>query len=233
MYSLRYKLLVTLLLLLPLSSIQATPLQIGIRDTIQQTVDPNALLIVQEAAERIGEEINFQYYPTKRSLKLANEGVIDGEIFRHSIIEPLYPSLVRVNEAIGEFEYWVWVAEDTSCMENLDSLKQLKPVGIKGLKFYETLVYPNSEVGYEEVNHIEQVLKMLEIGRADYTVHSRVFMDKYRNNNELSLKTCLDKPLFSLPFYLYLHESKGYLVKELEDSLKEVKQEQNFINAFY
>ena len=233
MYSLFYKISVTLILLLPLAIIEAAPLQIGIRDTINKTLDPNALLIVQEAAVRIGEEIIFREYPTKRSLKLANEGILDGEIFRHSIIELLYPSLVRVNEPIGEFEYWVWVKKDTDCMDNIDSLKQLKPVGIRGVKFYETLVYPTSQVGYEEVNYLEQVLKMLALGRADYTVHSRIYMHRHISNNNFEIKTCFDKPLFSLPFYLYLHESKRSLVEGLAKALKEVKYEQNFTTPFH
>jgi len=218
------------LLFMPLFLAKAESLNFGVRDMSQKSLHEEALTLVQKASQWIGSEVNFQYYPSKRSLKLASMGVLDGEMLRHTEIESFYPTLIRVDEPIDKFDYWVWVAEDQECMPDQESLAQLKPIGMQGVKFNARLVYSHSLVGYEEVNHCEQMFNLLARGRADYTVQSKQFMKIVTCASKFKLKTCFDEPLFSVPFYLYLHESKSYLVSDFELAIRAIKADRALIS---
>lgn len=207
-------------LLLPLS-LRSETLTIGLRE---QAIEPEvemAIDLVQDAAQSIDLHFQFERLPSKRSLHLAAEGVLDGEFYRHSVIEPLYPSLVRVNVPIGGYQYYVWVYREVPCMNSQAELAQLKPVGHRGAKFYEMQVYPLSKVGYEEVLNISMSLEMLQRGRADYTVHEPNIMQHFAKLEDIQIKRCFNKPLFSMPFYLYLHESNQALIPQLEKAIRE------------
>ena len=123
------------LFVMQLSIADAESLNFGVRDMSHKSLHKDAFTLVQQAAEWIGSKVNFIYYPTKRSLKLSSSGLLDGEMLRHPDIEDLYPTLIRVDESIDTFDYWVWVAEDQECMPDQESLAQLKPIGMQGVKF--------------------------------------------------------------------------------------------------
>lgn len=202
------------------------PLKLGLRESAVNNVNPRVFNLVHQAADRLSITLNFQPLPRERSIALAANGVLDGEFYRHNVIEPLYPSLIRVDEPVDHNSYWVLVPKSSDCMPNSESLSQLKPIGLRGAKFYQKHVYPLSDVGHEESNEVPQMLKMLELGRADYTVQSKLSANLLIEGDSAKLKTCLGRPLFSLPFYLYLHESNQHLVQELEQAIRAVKDHQ-------
>jgi len=185
------------------------------------TLSRNNMII--DAAKSIGIDVIFSDLPAKRTLKLVEKGQLDAEIGRHKLIEPLFPNLIRVDEPIGYLDYWVWVPEEDKCIDSREQLSQLKPVGLRGVLFYNTNVYPNSEVGYETVNQPEQLITMLMKNRADYTVHSKQTMDLPIYNQVGRLKPCLDEPLFTLNFYLYLAPAKAHLKERFEITIRQKK----------
>ena len=190
-------------------------------DPILSTQLRNHLVI--QAAKALDIEISFMDFPASRSLKLVSKGVLDAEIGRHNIIETLFPTLVRVNEAIGYLDYWVWVPEEKQCVTSREALRMLKPVGTRGILFYDQLVYPHSKVGYEKVNSMPQLFVMLLKNHADYTVHSKQLIQRLSKGKQMKLKSCLDTPLFTLDFYLYLHPSKQHFKIPLEVALRKIK----------
>lgn len=201
---------------------QADTLTIGVRENWVSPDLQQAKQITSLAAATIGHNIRFEQYPSKRSLMLASQGKLDGEFYRHPLIEPLFPSLKRVKTALGSFDYYVWMYQDAPCIENTDELTQLKPVGQRGGIFFHQLIYPLSKGNYEEVETTAQALEMLQRGRADYTVMAHSVMQRFATLNEIPVKTCLDKPLFSMGFYLYLHESNQELIPALEQAMSQV-----------
>jgi hypothetical protein len=203
--------------------VHSESLVIGIRNDVYDPGMLKAAERIKQAAQASGNAIQFYPSPAKRSLKLASIGIIDWEFYRHSIIEPLHPSLIRVDVALGKFDYDIWIDAENNCMKDWEALAQLKPVGTRGVVFFDTRVYPLSKVGYEEVNTMIQVMELLKRGRADYTVHNHSVIEEYSKKTGIKLKRCLGESLFSMNFYLYLHESKRHLVTDLEQALREVK----------
>jgi hypothetical protein len=177
---------------------------------------------VKQAGASIGFQIAFKSLPSKRSIRLASQGQLDGEFYRHTVIESRFPTLVRVNVAIGHNDYFAWVHENKTCMKDRNALSELKPVGHLGAFFFTEQVYPLSRAGFEEVDDMAKTLIMLERGRADYTVHDEAIIHDFSVQTGIRLKRCLDEPLFSMPFYLYLHESKRELVPVLEQALRAI-----------
>jgi len=220
MHFVRY-LLPFFLTILLCTSVQSESLNIGIRNDVYDPMMLKAAERLKKAAESVGYKIIYHYSPAKRSLKLAEEGYLDGEFYRHPIIEASNPNLVRINVSLGQFDYYVWILEDKTCVKDLQELSYLKPVGTRGVVFFDTQVYPMSKVGNEEVNTMPQVLEILKRGRADYTVHSKLVIDLYANQTGIKLKQCLEEPLFSMKFYLYLHKSKRVVIPYLEKALKD------------
>ena len=53
-------------------------------------------VIVREAYRRIGVEVEIQKYPAERALRLADQGVADGEVQRIDGIDKRYTNLIKV-----------------------------------------------------------------------------------------------------------------------------------------
>ena len=226
MYYLQHLLIVILILLFG-APVRSELLIIGMRDDVYDPDMLKASKYVQQAALASGNTIEFSYLPAKRSLRLASSGSLDGEFYRHTIIEPLYPSLMRVDVVLGNFDYYIWVYAENNCMEDWEALTVLKPAGARGVIFFESRVYPISKVGYEQVTRIGTIMELLKRGRADYTVHNPSVIQQYSQQTGIKLKRCFDTPLFSMNFYLYLHESKRHLISDLEQALRDTNIESN------
>ncbi|WP_413701615.1 hypothetical protein ACLKMH_08535 [Psychromonas sp. KJ10-10] len=116
-------------------SLHSETLIIGIRNDVH---DPGMLKVaewVKDAVKASGNKIEFRYLPAKRSLKLASVGYIDGEFYRHPVIESKFPNLERVDVSVGQFDYDVWILAENNCMEDWDAFAQFKPVGTRGVVF--------------------------------------------------------------------------------------------------
>lgn len=191
-------------------------------------INPNAASLARnklifDAAKMLEIEIVFKDIPARRSLQLVSEGKLQAEISRHAVIETVFPNLIRVDEATGYLDYWVWVADKADCPSTVGALEKLKPIGLRGLIFYEKYIFPKSKVGYEVVNAPKQLVAMLNKQRADYTVQSKQMMSLPEFNNIGTIKPCFDAPLFTLNFYFYLHPSKKHLKHPFEIALRKIK----------
>jgi ABC-type amino acid transport substrate-binding protein len=200
-------------------SAEPQTLTIGTQERLLASIAPEMALSLQETAAAIGITIEFINLPNKRSLLMAAQGDVDGDFFRHPVIESSFPTLRRVDVPLAHFDYQVWVHNDQTCMSDLSALSQLKPIGVRGVKYFESHVFPLSQVGYEEVEEFTQAFRMLSLGRADYTVQDKSVIELFSQQTKIQLKPCLNEPLFSMPLYLYLHESHQNLIATLEQAL--------------
>lgn len=195
-------------------------IKIGTRDRLLKQLLPDTAARLKNIAKHAGIDIDYVTLPAKRALTMAVRGETDGDFLRHPVIESEHPSLLRVDVPLNMMDYRVWVHEDVSCMENIDALEALKPIGLRGVKFYEKYIYPRARNGFEVVNTISQAFRMLQTGRADYLVNDKMIISYFSQQTGISLKPCLEEPLFSMPMYLYLHESKRDLIPILEKTLR-------------
>ena len=77
--------------------------------------NPNTVLcerIMREAYRRIGRTMELKSFPGERSIQNANNGEVDGELFRRAGIEEAYPNLIRIPVVLGTGKWGVFTKED-------------------------------------------------------------------------------------------------------------------------
>ncbi len=217
----KYSLLL-ILIFLPLSQSlaqQKNILNIGIYYGIKDTY-PQLSARLKRAAAGVGITLLFtDKLPAQRSLTMAANGSLDGDIIRQPYAVEGLNTLLQVGVPLARFEHWVWVLKDKECPKSEADLSTLKPVGVLGFKYYD-FVYRQSKVGFEQVNRFGAMAKMLKLERADYTIGQRSAIAHLKKLTDIKLKTCFKRPLISLNGYLYIHEKHKALIPKLEQAFK-------------
>jgi len=156
--------------------------------------------------------------PPQRALSMAASGQLDGDVLRQPFAVEGLPSLMKVPVPLAIFEYWVWVPQAKRCPANLDQLKQFKPVGILGLKYFE-FAYQLSKVGHEEVTSIPALMEMLKYDRAQYSLASEQSAMAFSHSTGVQIRRCLNDPLVRTFGYFYLNERHRQWLPVLEQAL--------------
>jgi len=177
---------------------------------------------VIEAADQLGYRIEFVSLPPARSLLMAARGDIDGDLLRQPLALKGYHSLIPVQVPLIKLDYWFHQLADRRCPTSERELKNLKPVGVLGLKYFD-LIYNMSDVGFEQVADYGAAIKMLKAGRAGYLAalkhpRTQIWAERFGT----PLKVCLPRPVLSLEGYLILHEKHKDLIPQLETALASV-----------
>ncbi len=128
-------------------------------------------------------------------------------------------SLIQINVPLARFEYWVWVIESNACPKSEGELEKLKPIGILGLKYFD-LIFRQSKVGFEQVSNIKSMAKMLDLGRADFTIAIKAAATQLSERTGIRFKSCFKRPFISLNGYMYLNEKYKALAPKLEQAFK-------------
>ena len=127
--------------------------------------------IIEEALHRSGYNFNLVTLPYERSLKMSNEGLVDGEVARSPSIEPQYPNLIRVPESILDIDIVVISREPVDLSDGWNALAG-KSIGVlTGMK--ATQQYLPETVHLITVKNTTQLIDMLLKNRVDYVVFMR------------------------------------------------------------
>ena len=177
--------------------------------------------VLAEAFRLIGFELEVVILPTERSLKMAKDGLVDGELMRTRAIEKEYPSLIRVPEPLVDVEFSVFSNTPIDLTNGWSSLAG-KSVGLViGMKIIEKNVPKDAQVS--GVKSIEQLFGMLNRGRVDYVVMPRGIGQDFLQDNGLSHILISDQALVSVPAFTYLHLKHASLAPRLEEAIRKVK----------
>ena len=177
--------------------------------------------VLVEAFRQIGFELKVVALPSERSLKMARDGLVDGEFIRTRAIEKEYPSLVRVPEPVVDVEFSVFSNAPIDLTNGWSSLAG-KSVGLViGMKVIERNVPKDARVS--GVKSIDQLFSMLNKGKIDYAVMARGIGQDFLQKNGLSHILISDQALMSMPAFTYFHLSNASLVPRLEKALRKMK----------
>jgi polar amino acid transport system substrate-binding protein len=175
--------------------------------------------------ERAGLPVEFVSLPTKRSLSLAAEGSLDGEAGRIAGLEKHYPSLVRVDVSLMDFQGAAYVLGRRGIGPFRDTLlDQLRTGSLGGVIWAEKVMKGRR---LERVKTYEVLFNMLLEGRIDLALSSRVSAEKVlRGAPERYRRIRQLEPLvYTAPFYHYLHKKNAAIVPALEKALRELRAE--------
>lgn len=192
-------------------------------------------IVVGEAFRRSGLELSLIRVPPERGLKNANEGIDDGDLNRIAGLEKLYPNLVRVPEKSFDMIFVAFALKPgpNNPEIEIDGWQSLKPyiVGlIKGWKILERNVPAGTDVVY--VNDSEQLFTLLEKGRIDIALYSRLMGLDVIQRRRMTGVTDLSPPLASREMFIYLHKSHRDLAPRIAKALAALKSE-GFYDAAY
>ena len=182
--------------------------------------------IQKEAFKRIGYDLDIVMLPYERSLKMAEEGLIDGDILRTASIEAQYPGLIRVPEAILEIDLIVISRSPIDLSAGWNALSGKSVGWLVGMKVIEENLPETANL--TGARSIEQLSGMLLNKRVDYVVFMRApglsFLGKdsqWLIVNEQSLQ--------KVPNYTYLNEKHRHMVPKLATTLRQMKEDGTFM----
>lgn len=174
--------------------------------------------ILSEAYARLGYEVELQGYPAERALLMANDGLVDGEAGRVSVVERSYPNLIRVptpiyvnriavltvDADIDPAKGWAQFAYYRTCIRN-------------GYKFLESRV-PGENC--HRVSSYEKMLELLKNRRVDVALAE--FFDILPTLGKVGMGDVrmLDEPMAVNPMYHYLNRRHADLVPKIDAVLR-------------
>jgi len=174
-----------------------------------------------EAFSRIGFEITTIRLPAERGLINVNTGVDDGEMFRVSGLQKIYPNIVPVPEKMIDIDFVVFSKLDITLDKGWDSLKPYSVAIVNGWKILEQNIPKSAEV--ISVNHPLQLFDMLNKGRAQLIVYERFSGQGIIKQSQFNDIKLIEPPLASREMFMYLNKKHRSIIPKLADALRNMK----------
>jgi polar amino acid transport system substrate-binding protein len=189
--------------------------------TIHSPYEAFFFRLVEEICSRNSILIAHNTPPAGRSLINVNQGIDDGDGPRIEGLSSNYPNLVCVQEPFGSFMFGAFTRDDRIRIDGWSSLSGLNVAYIHGWKIFDKNVKSNLSV--TRVKNAESLFKLLDAGRADAVLMTK--LAGYTMIRKLGLEniTFVEPPLALKPNFLYLNSRHAAIVPLLEKTLRELK----------
>jgi len=178
--------------------------------------------ILKEAYGRLNIYISTRVLQSHVALGTANYGALDGDIHRIIGIENKYPNLIRVPVPINSIEGMIFSKKAGLKINSWDDLKPFS-IGLRiGAKFAEA---GTQGMIVTAVLTNDQVFKMLDKGRIDVVVSTRI--EGLLTSKKLGFANIypIEPAIVNLKLYHYVHKKNKALIPELTRILKIMEKE--------
>jgi polar amino acid transport system substrate-binding protein len=183
--------------------------------------------VMTEAYRRLGISLVVNKLPGERSLRSANNGETDGELYRKVGMERDYPNLLIVPVALLNYEIVIFTRGTNFVVNGWDSLRPFTIGYVKSIKIVEK----NTQgMKVEVANTLRQAFLKLMLGRSDVVVANRtsgLAVLKELNLQEIKVLT---PPLVSFPVFHYLNSKHAALVPKLTTVLQQMQKDKSIEN---
>lgn len=182
-----------------------------------------AAKVMTEAYRRMGWVMELKQFPGERALQVANDGVVDGDLYRMKGIDQAYPHLVVVPVSIVTADVMVFAKDKIFPVRGWKSLLPYR-VGYRiGVKSIEANLIPGTQS--EAVSSLTQLYKKLQAGRNDVVVDTR--LSGLATIHQMGMKdiVMLEPPIMTIQLFHVLHEKNKHLVGPLTKVLKQMEKE--------
>ncbi len=178
-------------------------------------------LVLKEAFNRIGQEIDIMQMPAERSLINANKGITDGDFVRISGLDKIYPNLIRVPEKITDFEFVAFSRHMDFKTTEWKTLQPYHVAIVRGWKILEENIVGTQSLVRAKNQDI--LFTLLDKERTDIVVYSRY--EGYNIIRKLGMEgiKTLEPPLAVREMFLYLNKKHIKLVPLIAAAFKEMK----------
>jgi len=179
--------------------------------------------IVPESASRFGYTVQFVHNPAERSLRLAEDGAVDGEGMRVRGLSSMYPNLIESNEPIFTTEFVTFQKVGKPQISSWDDLSGLDVGFIRGWKIVEQ--HEQSFGDAVPLTQPPQIFAMLAEGRLDVGIFTRTGGEFLLGLSEDAHIVASETPLAVQELVMYFHASHAELVPVFDASLREMKED--------
>lgn len=199
-----------------------------IADPVKITAIANAINnsinveVMTEVYRRADVEIDLMSVPSKRGMALVKAGQADGEISRVERYGNKRPFLHRLNPAINQLDTIGFVKTDSAIrVLTPDAMSELHVGVVRGIAHAKSAA--SSARTIIEVDTIEQLVTMLDLGRIDLAIHSLNSFEIQMKKSGLSTIRAIEEPLASQSVHHYLRVEKTELIRKIETVLTQMK----------
>ena len=176
--------------------------------------------ILQEAYHRLGIKLVVHKLPGERTLFYANDGKMDGELYRKLGMEREYPNLVIVPVPLQTYEIVIFSHGTSFPVNGWESLRPYTLGFMRGIK----IVQENTHgMKIEAVPTMQQAFEKMMMGRTDLVLGNRASGMAIVKAMNLEGVTVLEPPLASFPVYHYLNKKHEDLVPALTRVLRQMQ----------
>jgi hypothetical protein len=189
----------------------------GIRGSINSEI---SYLVLKEAYESLGFKLSWRPYTGEDSLKISNDGQIDGELFRIDNIHRRYTNLVKIPTSINSLQAVVYSHDENFVVNGWQSIRKSN-VGIQnGIKFSELAT---KDMNTFKAETTKQLFKTLDSKRVDVAIVSRVNgLETFKDNKDLKIYE-LRPFIQEYELFHYLHKKNQNLVSKLNTALLKMR----------
>ncbi|MDC7223414.1 MAG: transporter substrate-binding domain-containing protein [Spirochaetales bacterium] len=205
------KILLLTVMIMTGALIGAQTLQMGADDATKMYYP-----LVEEILNEAGLSSQLQVEPGGRSITKANEGELDGEIWRIISIQGGYPNLVPVPTPLRTLNFYAYYMVGGTVINSESELTGKKIGVIRGNKAAEGYM-ANLEAQAVYATSPENLLKLLESGRVDLVIADFAFRQRSENPSSIGQ---LGTPIITLPVHMWLNGKHSGLVPQIDGVIK-------------
>ncbi|MBB3118635.1 substrate-binding periplasmic protein [Pseudoduganella violacea] len=178
--------------------------------------------VLREAYRRLGMNLDVVRLPAERALVSANDGMMDGELYRKIGIERDYPNLLIVPVPLLTYEIVIFTLGTSFVVNGWESLRPFTIGFIRGIKIVEQ----NTQgMHIEPVATMMQALQKMTMGRTDVVVGNRVSGLAMARTLKMADIRVLQPPLATFPVFHYLHKKHEALIPKLSAALQQMQKD--------
>lgn len=171
------------------------------------------------AYAKLGYVLQVERLPGGRSMRMANQGDFDGELFRIQETQNLYPNLLLVPIALARINLHAFVHKEHQNLENWQQDVSLRIAYVRGFQMAEQYPFAGKRIA---LNTLTQGVQMLLQHKVDVLLEDPVSMLSVTAelaSNEQPIK--LPSILSSAELYHFLHKKHQAMLQPLASLLAE------------
>lgn len=208
--------------LLPLEKVHAQTMVVSTLEN-KDPITEMAEKVMIEAYRRLGMTMEVREFPGERALQTANEGKVDGELYRKGDIAETFTHLIKIPVVISSADFVVFVKDKSISAYDWNALLPYRVGYKRGVKSVEMNLVKGTKS--EPVSSTDQAFKKLDVGRNDVVISPKITGLVLLSQLGITGVTLLDPPLLSIQLFHYLHEKHKGLVPKLTATLQQMEKE--------
>jgi polar amino acid transport system substrate-binding protein len=182
--------------------------------------------VLKTIGKKIDVSFELKVFPIKRADLYIDSGKIAGDLGRVIEYGYSFPNLIRVEEPIASFPYYVYSKRYDIKVNGWASLKPYKVVYVSGTTYIKSNLTPIHYNLYP-IRNVKQAIKFLSIGRADIYISNPLAIAEFIKSGELNRLgiKALEPPISVLCLYTYFHPKHQQIEKRYNQALKQIKKD--------